>query len=197
MRALAMWMTWKCAVVRLPFGGAKGGVVCEPKGMSLKELEGLTRRFTTEISIVIGPDSDIPAPDVNTNAQTMAWMMDTYSMHHGFSIPSVVTGKPINIGGSEGRAEATGRGVVYIVEEAARELGLDLPAARVAVQGFGNAGSVAATLLHLEHGSKIVAISDSRGGVYNERGLDPRRRSGTRMRTARSRAFPSRADHER
>jgi glutamate dehydrogenase (NAD(P)+) len=172
-RALAMWMTWKCAVVRLPYGGAKGGVICDPKHMSLRELEGLTRRFTTEISIIIGPDSDIPAPDVNTNAQTMAWIMDTYSMHKGYSIPGVVTGKPINIGGSEGRADATGRGLVYTVEEAAREMALDLSKATVAVQGFGNAGSVAAKLLHNDYGARVVAVSDSTGGVYNAAGLDP------------------------
>lgn len=172
-RALAMWMTWKCAVVRLPYGGAKGGVICEPKQMTNRELEGLTRRFTTEISIIIGPDSDIPAPDVNTNPQTMAWIMDTYSMHHGYSIPSVVTGKPINIGGSEGRADATGRGVVYVIEEAAREMGLDLSQATVAVQGFGNAGSVAAKLLAREFGAKIIAVSDTSGGIYSPRGIDP------------------------
>ncbi|ACZ41722.1 Glu/Leu/Phe/Val dehydrogenase [Thermobaculum terrenum ATCC BAA-798] len=171
-RALAMWMTWKCAVVRLPYGGAKGGVICDPKQMSQKELEGLTRRFTTEISILIGPDSDIPAPDVNTNSQTMAWIMDTYSMHHGYSIPSVVTGKPVNIGGSEGRSEATGRGVVYVLEAAAKELHMDLSKAKVAVQGFGNAGSVASSILH-NHGARVVAVSDSRGGIYNPSGLNP------------------------
>ncbi len=172
-RALAMWMTWKCAVLRLPFGGAKGGVVCDPKRMSRRELEGLTRRFTSEISIIIGPDSDIPAPDVNTDAQTMAWMMDTYSMHQGYSIPSVVTGKPINIGGSEGRADATGRGVMYVVQEMAREMGLALEGATVAVQGFGNVGSVAARLLHSECGCRIIAVSDHTGGVYNPHGIDP------------------------
>ncbi len=172
-RALAMWMTWKCAVVKLPYGGAKGGVICEPKRMSLREQEGLTRRFTTELSIIIGPDSDIPAPDVNTNPQTMAWIMDTYSQHHGYSIPSVVTGKPVIVGGSEGRADATGRGVVFTVEEAAREIGLDLAGATVAVQGYGNAGSVAAKLLHYDYGAKVIAISDSQGGVYCEAGIDP------------------------
>lgn len=172
-RALAMWMTWKCAVVRLPFGGAKGGVVCNPKQMSLREQEALTRRFTTELAILIGPDSDIPAPDVNTNPQTMAWIMDTYSMHRGYSVPDVVTGKPLNIGGSEGRVEATGRGVVFTIEEAARELGMVLQGATVAVQGYGNAGSVAAQLLHRDHGCKIIAVSDSNGGVHNAAGLDP------------------------
>ena len=172
-KALAMWMTWKCAVVRLPFGGAKGGVICDPKMMSLAELEKLTRRFTTELAPIIGPDSDIPAPDVNTNAQTMAWIMDTYSMHHGYSIPSVVTGKPVNVGGSEGRVEATGRGVVFTIESAAREIGLDLAAARVVVQGFGNAGSVAATLLHRDYACRIIAVSDTSGGIYSEAGIDP------------------------
>lgn len=172
-KALAMWMTWKCAVVRLPYGGAKGGVVCDPKRMSLAELEKLTRRFTTELGPMIGPDSDIPAPDVNTNSQTMAWIMDTYSMHHGYSIPSVVTGKPINIGGSEGRVEATGRGVVYTIESAAREIELDLAGATVAVQGFGNAGSVAATLLHRDYNCRILAVSDTSGAIYSSAGIDP------------------------
>lgn len=172
-RALAMWMTWKCAVVQVPFGGAKGGVVCDPKQMSAAELEGVTRRFATEISIIIGPERDIPAPDVNTDAQTMAWIMDTYSQHHGYSIPGVVTGKPLNVGGSEGRSEATGRGVVYSVEEAAKTLGLDLGSTAVAVQGFGNAGSTAARLLRQEYGSRIIAVSDSQGGVHNPGGIDP------------------------
>ncbi len=172
-RALAMWMTWKCAVVRLPYGGAKGGVVCDPKRMSLSEQETLTRRFATELTPLIGPDSDIPAPDVNTNPQTMAWIMDTYSMHQGYSVPSVVTGKPIDVGGSEGRAEATGRGVVFTIEQAARELGLDLANATVAVQGYGNAGSTTAKLLHRDYGCRIVAVSDSRGAIHNPEGIDP------------------------
>jgi glutamate dehydrogenase (NAD(P)+) len=171
-RALAMWMTWKCAVVRIPYGGAKGGVVCDPKLLSQRELERLTRRYATEISVLIGPDSDIPAPDVNTNAQTMAWIMDTYSMHHGYSIPAVVTGKPISIGGSEGRPEATSRGVVYCIQQAAEYLGLPLAGARVAIQGYGNVGEPAARLLH-GLGARIVAVSDSRGGVYNPNGLNP------------------------
>lgn len=170
-KALAMWMTWKCAVVAIPFGGGKGGVVVDPKKLSMKELEALTRRFTTEISVLIGPERDIPAPDVNTNAQVMAWMMDTYSMHVGYTVPGVVTGKPISLGGSEGRAEATARGVVYTVVEAANELGLDLRRATVAVQGFGNAGSIAARLMAAE-GSKIVAVSDSSGGIHRDAGLD-------------------------
>ena len=170
-RALAMWMTWKCAVVRLPYGGAKGGVICNPRTMSRRELESLTRRFTSEIAVIIGPDRDIPAPDVNTNAQTMAWMMDTYSMHQGYSVPTVVTGKPISIGGSEGRFEATGRGTAYIVEQAARDAGMDLNSARIVVQGFGNVGAVAAKILH-ELGARVVGVSDVDGGVYDPRGLD-------------------------
>ena len=170
-RALAMLMTWKCACVKIPYGGAKGGVTCDPKKLSLRELERLTRRFTTEISDMIGPDSDIPAPDVNTNAQIMAWMMDTYSMHRGYSVTGVVTGKPVSIGGSEGRQEATGRGVVYTIQEAAKAIDLDLHSARVVVQGFGNAGDAAARFIG-ELGAKVVAVSDSRGGVFNGDGLD-------------------------
>ncbi len=170
-RALAMWMTWKCAVVRVPFGGAKGGVVVDPKQLSVGELERLTRRYTTEISVLIGPKRDIPAPDVNTNPQIMAWMMDTYSMHVGYSVPAVVTGKPVSIGGSEGRLEATGRGVVIVAREAARWQGLELAEASVAVQGFGNVGGTAARVFH-EAGARVVAVSDVNGGIYNERGLD-------------------------
>jgi glutamate dehydrogenase (NAD(P)+) len=170
-RALAMWMTWKCAVVGIPFGGGKGGVAVDPKGLSLRELEGLTRRFTTNISVIIGPQSDIPAPDVNTNPQVMAWIMDTYSMHVGHTVPGVVTGKPISLGGSEGRAEATGRGTVVTISEAARHIGLDIIGARVAVQGFGNAGSVAAMLLD-SMGADVVAVSDTQGGIYAPDGLD-------------------------
>jgi glutamate dehydrogenase (NAD(P)+) len=170
-KALAMWMTWKCACVKIPYGGAKGGVTCDPKTLSMRELERLTRRFTTEISDMIGPDSDIPAPDVNTNAQVMAWMMDTYSMHRGYSVTGVVTGKPVSIGGSEGRHEATGRGVVYTIQEAAKAINLDLHGARVVVQGFGNAGESAARFI-AELGAKVVAVSDSRGGVFGGDGLD-------------------------
>ena len=171
-KALAMWMTWKCAVVNIPFGGAKGGVICNPKELSLAELERLTRRYATEISLFIGPHSDIPAPDVNTNPQIMAWIMDTYSMHAGYTVPSVVTGKPLAIGGSEGRMEATATGVAATIEMAATEMKLPLTGARVAVQGFGNAGSIAARLLH-EKGCRIVAISDTQGGIYDENGIDP------------------------
>jgi glutamate dehydrogenase (NAD(P)+) len=170
-RALAMWMTWKCALVNVPFGGAKGGVTCDPGAMSPKELEALTRRFATELEGIIGPDSDIPAPDVGTNAQTMAWIMDTISMHRGHSVPGVVTGKPISIGGSAGRADATGQGVVYTIDAAARRLGLSLAGSRVAVQGFGNVGEATARLLHAA-GAKVVAITDVHGGVARDGGLD-------------------------
>ena len=171
-KALAMWMSWKTAVVGIPFGGAKGGVICDPKTMSPAELERLTRRYATEISIIIGPRSDIPAPDVNTNSQIMAWIMDTYSMHEGFSSPAVVTGKPLSIGGSEGRNDATATGVLFVTRQAAKRIGMPLQGAHVSIQGFGNAGSVAARLFHNE-GCKIVAVSDTRGGIYNESGLDP------------------------
>jgi len=171
-RALAMWMTWKCAVVGIPYGGAKGGVICNPKEMSMAELERMTRRFASEISIIIGPEKDIPAPDVYTNPQVMAWIMDTYSMNKGYSVPGVVTGKPLSIGGSEGRNEATAQGCIYVIEEAAKKIGLDLKGATAVVQGYGNAGSVAARLLH-ELGCKIIGVSDSRGGIYNPDGFDP------------------------
>jgi glutamate dehydrogenase (NAD(P)+) len=172
MRALAALMTWKCALVNVPFGGAKGGVQCDPTKMSLRELEGLTRRYTTEISMLLGPESDIPAPDLYTNAQTMAWIMDTYSMHKGYSVPGVVTGKPISIGGSLGRKEATGRGCVFTIREAARELGLDLSRATAVIQGFGNVGSVVALLLK-EAGVRIIAIGDVVGAAFNPKGIDP------------------------
>ncbi len=170
-KALAMWMTWKCAVVGIPYGGGKGGVIVDPKRLSQKELEALTRRFFTEIEVLVGPEKDIPAPDVNTNAQIMAWMMDTYSMHAGYTVPGVVTGKPISLGGSEGRNEATARGTVYCIIEAARHLGMELSKSRVAVQGFGNAGSIAARLIG-EEGSTVVAVSDSTGGIHDPTGLD-------------------------
>ncbi|MCC6177851.1 MAG: Glu/Leu/Phe/Val dehydrogenase [Chloroflexi bacterium] len=170
-KALAMWMTWKCAVVRIPYGGAKGGVVCNPKQLSMRELERLTRRYATEISVLIGPESDVPAPDLNTNAQTMAWIMDTISMHQGYSVPGVVTGKPLSIGGSEGRQDATGRGIVYCVQEAAKLIKLDLRGARVALQGFGNVGGAAARFL-AEAGAKIVAIGDATGAIFRGDGID-------------------------
>jgi glutamate dehydrogenase/leucine dehydrogenase len=172
-RALSMWMTWKCAVVGIPYGGAKGGVTCNPKEMSDNELEKLTRRFASEISVVMGPDTDIPAPDVYTTPQTMAWIMDTYSMNRGYTVPAVITGKPIPVGGSLGRNEATARGTVITIREACKKIGMELKGATVAVQGYGNAGSIAAYLIH-DLGAKIVAISDSRGGVVNWDGIDPR-----------------------
>ncbi|HET7029675.1 MAG TPA: Glu/Leu/Phe/Val dehydrogenase [Candidatus Limnocylindrales bacterium] len=173
-KALAMWMTWKCAVVGIPYGGGKGGVIVDPKKLSQKELEGLSRRFFTEIEVLVGPEKDIPAPDVNTNAQVMAWFMDTYSMHAGHTVPGVVTGKPISLGGSEGRNEATARGTVFCIIEASRHLGIELGKATVAIQGFGNAGSIAAQLIS-EEGSTVVAVSDSTGGIHNPAGLDIKR----------------------
>jgi glutamate dehydrogenase (NAD(P)+) len=168
---LAAWMTWKCAVAHVPFGGGKGGIICDPHQMSRRELEALTRRYVAEIVDSIGPEKDVPAPDVNTNDQIMAWVMDTYSMHVGHTETSVVTGKPIEMGGSLGRREATGRGVMIVTREAARHLGFDITGATVAVQGFGNVGSVSADLL-AQAGAKVVAVTDWKGGVYNERGLD-------------------------
>ncbi len=169
--ALAAWMTWKCAVAHIPFGGGKGGIVCDPTRMSRRELEALTRRYVAEIIDAIGPEKDVPAPDVNTNDQIMAWVMDTYSMHVGHTSTAVVTGKPIEMGGSLGRREATGRGVMIVTREAAKHLGLDIKRATVAVQGFGNVGSVSADLL-ASIGAKIVAVTDWKGGVYNPKGLD-------------------------
>ncbi len=171
-RALAMWMTWKSALMHLPYGGAKGGVACDPRHLSQDELQRLTRRYATEVSVLMGPQSDIPAPDVGTTAQIMAWIMDTYSMQRGYSVPSVVTGKPIVIGGSMGRSDATGRGVMLITREAARVRGIPLAGSRVVIQGFGNVGEAAARLLH-EQGCRIVALSDVDGGIYNPAGLDP------------------------
>jgi glutamate dehydrogenase (NAD(P)+) len=170
-RALASWMTWKCAVVNIPFGGAKGGVICDPKKMSQGELERMTRRYTSEIIDFIGPEKDVPAPDVNTNEQTMAWIMDTYSMHVGHTVTSVVTGKPLNIGGSRGRVEATGRGVMVSCDESLRYLNMPIDGCRVIIQGFGNVGSNAARLM-LEHGYKIVGIAEKEGGLCNPNGID-------------------------
>ncbi|HSC29538.1 MAG TPA: Glu/Leu/Phe/Val dehydrogenase [Vicinamibacterales bacterium] len=169
--ALAAWMTWKCAVAHVPFGGGKGGVVCDPTRLSRRELEALTRRYVAEIIDAIGPEKDVPAPDVNTNEQIMAWVMDTYSMHVGHTETAVVTGKPIALGGSLGRREATGRGVMLVTREAAKHLGFDISGATVAVQGFGNVGSVSADLLS-KIGAKIVAVTDWKGGVFNPKGLD-------------------------
>jgi glutamate dehydrogenase (NAD(P)+) len=169
--ALAAWMTWKCAVAHIPFGGGKGGIICDPTKMSRRELEALTRRYVAEIIDAIGPEKDVPAPDVNTNEQVMAWVMDTYSMHVGRTENAVVTGKPVELGGSLGRREATGRGVMIVTREAAKHLGLNMKGARVAVQGFGNVGSVSAQLL-AQLGAKIVAVTDWKGGVYNPKGLN-------------------------
>ena len=169
--ALAAWMTWKCAVVNIPFGGAKGGVICDPATMSMGELERLTRRYTSAIIDTLGPDSDVPAPDVNTNERVMAWIMDTYSMHKRHTVTAVVTGKPVAMGGSQGRREATGRGCMIVTLEALKRLGMPIKGARVAVQGFGNVGSVAADLL-AQQGATIVAVSDKSGGLYNAKGFD-------------------------
>jgi glutamate dehydrogenase (NAD(P)+) len=173
-RALAAWMTWKCAVVNIPYGGAKGGVICDPKHMSLGELERLTRRYASEIAPIIGPEMDIPAPDVYTDSQTMAWIMDTYSMLKGYSVPGVVTGKPISLGGSEGRGEATGRGCAYVI----------------AIQGFGNAGSIAGKLLHDEQGATIVAVSDSKGGIWKTDGFNPHEVEAHKLKTGSVVGFP-------
>jgi glutamate dehydrogenase (NAD(P)+) len=166
-------MTWKCAVVNIPFGGAKGGILCNPFRLSQKELERLTRRYTSRIMNTLGPDSDVPAPDVNTNEQTMAWILDTYSMHVGHSTPGVVTGKPVSLGGSLGRRDATGRGCLIVIQEAFAHLGMQLQGATVAVQGFGKVGGVAARLLH-EAGCRVVAISDRGSAIYNAKGIDVR-----------------------
>jgi glutamate dehydrogenase (NAD(P)+) len=171
MRALAMWMTWKCALMNLPYGGAKGGVVVDPKTLTLRELEHMTRRYATEISILMNPAGDIPAPDMGTTPQVMAWIMDTYSMHAGHSVPAVVTGKPIEVGGSQGRVEATGRGVLFTVREALRTLGMQANGARVAIQGFGNVGSIAARAAD-EMKCSVVAVSDVAGGIYNPKGIN-------------------------
>ncbi len=188
-KALAMWMTWKCAVVGIPYGGGKGGVIVDPKRLSAKEVEGLTRRFATEIEVLIGPERDIPAPDVNTNAQVMAWIMDTYSMHQGYTVPGVVTGKPISLGGSEGRNEATARGAVFCIVEAARQVGIDLTQSTVAIQGFGNAGSIAARLMQ-QQGSTVVAVSDSTAGIQNPNGLDVDRVIAWKQEHGSVRGFP-------
>jgi glutamate dehydrogenase (NAD(P)+) len=195
-RALAMWMTWKSALMHLPYGGAKGGVACDPRELSREELLRLTRRYATEISVLMGPQSDIPAPDIGTTPQVMAWIMDTFSMQRGYTVPSVVTGKPIPIGGSVGRSDATGRGVMIATREAARLRGVPFAGSRIAIQGFGNVGEAAARLLH-EQGCRIVAVSDISGGCYDPGGLDPRavlqhmRRTGTVMRFPGSEAVSS------
>jgi len=195
-RALASWMTWKCAVVNIPFGGAKGGVICDPKSMSQGELERMTRRSTAEIIDFIGPEKDVPAPDMNTNEQTMAWIMDTYSMHKGHTVTSVVTGKPINIGGSRGRREATGRGVMVVCDESLRYLNMSVEGCRVVIQGFGNVGSNAARLM-MENGYKIVGIAEQDGGLSNSNGIDInqlidyKQRNGTTLGFTGAEAMPS------
>jgi glutamate dehydrogenase (NAD(P)+) len=171
--ALAMLMSWKCALMQLPYGGAKGGVACDPRSMSRRELERMTRRYTAEVMLLIGPDLDIPAPDMGSDEQTMAWIMDTYSMTQGRTVPGVVTGKPLLVGGSAGRRDATGRGLVYVLSQAVRDAGLELRGARVAIQGFGNVGSVTARVLWRE-GALVTAVADVKGGIYNSRGLDIR-----------------------
>lgn len=173
-KALAMWMTWKCAVVELPYGGGKGGIICNPKQMSSGELERLTRRYTNEIGIIIGPECDIPAPDVYTNSQIMSWIMDTYSMNIGHSVLGVVTGKPLILGGSPGRNEATARGCVYTILEACKHLKKDITKSKVVIQGYGNAGAIASILISQE-GATVIAVSDSQGGIFNEKGLDPQK----------------------
>ncbi|HYP00793.1 MAG TPA: Glu/Leu/Phe/Val dehydrogenase [Pyrinomonadaceae bacterium] len=170
-RALAAWMTWKCAVVNVPFGGGKGGVICDPWQMSQGELERLTRRYASELIDIIGPEKDVPAPDMNTNEQTMAWIMDTYSMHARHTVNAVVTGKPVALGGSQGRREATGRGVLFVVNEAMKKFKMTPPTTRVVVQGSGNVGGIGAQLMH-EAGYKVTAISDMHGGIYNSNGID-------------------------
>jgi len=170
-RALAAWMTWKCAVVNVPFGGAKGGIICDPQQMSMGELERMTRRYASELLDFIGPEKDVPAPDMNTNEQTMAWIMDTYSMHARHTVTAVVTGKPIDLGGSSGRREATGRGILFVINEAVKKFGMTPATTRVVVQGSGNVGGIGARLLH-DAGYKVVAISDIHGGIYNPAGID-------------------------
>ncbi|MHC1586590.1 MAG: Glu/Leu/Phe/Val family dehydrogenase [Candidatus Hecatellaceae archaeon] len=192
-KALAMWMTWKCAVMNIPYGGAKGGVACNPKELSIGEKERLTRRFITTIIDDIGPFKYVPAPDVYTDEQVMAWIMDTYSTIKGYAVPEVVTGKPISIGGSLGRKEATGRGTAICAREAAQVLGIEMGKARVSVQGFGNVGMHAAVTL-AEMGAKIVAVSDSKGGIYNAEGLDPWKVAEHKAKTGSVVGFPGAKD---
>jgi glutamate dehydrogenase (NAD(P)+) len=188
-RALAAWMTWKCAVVNIPFGGAKGGVICDPHKMSMGELERMTRRYTAELLEFIGPEKDVPAPDVNTNEQTMAWIMDTFSMHSRQTVTAVVTGKPINIGGSRGRREATGRGIMIVCDEAVKKLGMSPESTRVIVQGFGNVGSNAALLMH-QAGYKIIGVIEVTGSLYNKSGIDVRALSAYRQKHGTLAGFP-------
>jgi glutamate dehydrogenase (NAD(P)+) len=195
-RALAAWMTWKCAVVNIPFGGGKGGVICEPHLLSESELERITRRYTAELSEFIGPERDVPAPDVNTNDQTMAWIMDTYSMHQRHTVTAVVTGKPLELGGSRGRPEATGRGCMFVTMEALKKLGLALQDARVVIQGFGNVGGMAARLM-TRAGFKIVCIVEWDGAVYNPHGLDVEALMTHRRETGSVKGFPGAEDMDK
>jgi glutamate dehydrogenase (NAD(P)+) len=194
-RALASWMTWKCAVVNIPFGGAKGGVICDPHKLSMGELERITRRYTAELMEFIGPEKDVPAPDVNTNEQIMAWMMDTYSMHMRQTVTAVVTGKPLNMGGSRGRREATGRGLMVVCDEALKKLSRNREETRVIVQGFGNVGSNAARLMH-EQGYKIVGIAEIDGGLYNKNGIDLDALAEYRQRNGTIHGFPGAEAHD-
>jgi glutamate dehydrogenase (NAD(P)+) len=194
-RALAAWMTWKCAVVNIPFGGAKGGVICDPKKMSMGELERMTRRYTAELVEFIGPEKDVPAPDMNTNEQIMAWMMDTYSMHMRQTVTAVVTGKPIDMGGSRGRREATGRGIMVVCDEALKKLNMNRDETRVIVQGFGNVGSNAAKLMY-EHGYKIIGIAEWDGGLYNAKGMDIDKLIEHRQRNGTIVGFPDAEAHD-
>ena len=194
-RALAAWMTWKCAVVNIPFGGAKGGVVCDPHKLSMGELERITRRYTAELMEFIGPEKDVPAPDVNTNEQIMAWMMDTYSMHMRKTVTAVVTGKPLNMGGSRGRREATGRGLMVVCDEALKKLGLNREETRVVVQGFGNVGSNAAHLMYGQ-GYKIIGIAEVDGGLYNKNGMDLDALMAHRQRNGTIHGFPGAEAHD-
>jgi glutamate dehydrogenase (NAD(P)+) len=188
-RALASWMTWKCAVVNIPFGGAKGGIICDPHKMSMGELERMTRRYTAELVDFIGPEKDVPAPDVNTNEQTMAWIMDTYSMHMRQTVTAVVTGKPINIGGSRGRREATGRGIMLVCDEAVKKLGLTPEQTRIIIQGFGNVGSNAARLM-AEAGYRVIGIAEVEGGLFNKNGIDVEALWEYRQRNRTLKGFP-------
>lgn len=189
-RALASWMTWKTAVVDIPYGGAKGGIICDPKKMSVGEIERMTRRYASEISIIIGPNKDIPAPDVNTGGREMAWIMDTFSMHVGFACPGVITGKPREIGGSLGRPEATARGLVFCVREAAKKIGLNLKGATVAIQGYGNVGASAHKLIERDFGAKVIAVSDSQGGIVSEKPLKYEEVWAHKQKTGTVKGFP-------
>ena len=189
-KALSSWMTWKTAVVDIPYGGAKGGIIANPKEMSVGEIERMTRRYASEILIIIGPEKDIPAPDVNTGGREMAWIMDTYSMQKGYPVPGVITGKPRELGGSLGRPEATSRGLVFCVREAAKKMGLNLKGATVAIQGYGNVGAFAHKLIERDYGCKVIAVSDSQGGIVNEKGLKYDEVWAHKQKTGQVKGFP-------